>query len=63
VGVLNLDPTLGGRSAPLKFVDDVADHIDEPVMSRSEYTGRAIWRQNNITIYSISSNNAVWLFL
>ena len=39
VGVLNLDPTLGGRSAPLEFTDDVADHIDEPVISLQTIPG------------------------
>jgi hypothetical protein len=63
VGVLNLDPTLGGRSAPLKFADDVADHIDEPVMSLSDYTGRLAWRHSNISIYSALTNNTAWLFL
>jgi len=62
VGVLNLDPTLGGRSAPLKFADDVADHIDEPVISHSDYTGRFAWRHSNISIYSTATNNTVWLF-
>lgn len=50
VGVLNLDPTLGGRSAPLEFADDVADHIGEPVLSL-DYTGRVfVRRRSNITI-------------
>jgi hypothetical protein len=50
VGVLNLDPTLGGRSAPLEFADDVADHVGEPVLSL-DYTGRVfVRRRSNITI-------------
>jgi len=47
VGVLNLDPTLGGRSAPLEFADDVADHIGEPVLS-PDYTGRVFIRRQVI---------------
>ena len=39
VGVLNLDPTLDGRSAPLEFADDVADHIGEPVISLQTIPG------------------------
>lgn len=61
VGVLNLDPTLGGRSAPLEFADDVADHIGEPVLSL-DYTGRVfVRRHSNIIISSTTANNTTWL--